>query len=269
MTIKRVLLPLAGTDIPEPLAACAFQIARSHQAQVQALVLQRQLLEFGDPAESSDHLADLVEEAQEEREKALSALAAPYQPLELGVSVDSGDIGRVVAHAARLSDIAIVGAGARYGEGQWRDIRDAALFQSGRPVIVAPRTGLEASAFDRVVIAWKESIEAARAVAAAQPFLRQAREVHILAIGESDAMAASLQDVERYLQLHYSEVRSEVIPQDLREDVTDTLLDRAQALGDALLVMGAYSHWRWREQIFGGVTEAMLARARSPVLMAH
>jgi nucleotide-binding universal stress UspA family protein len=271
MTIKRVLLPLAGTDTPEPLAACAFQIARSHQAQVQALVLQRQLLgvEFGDRAESSDLLADLVAEAREEREKTLSAFAAPYQPLELAVSVDSGDVGRVVAHAARLSDIAIVGAGARYGEGQWRDIRDAALFQSGRPVIVAPRMGLEATAFDRVVIAWKESIEAARAVAAAQPFLRQAREVHILAIGESDAGAASLQDVERYLQLHYSEVRSEVIPQDLREDVTDTLLDRAQALGGALLVMGAYSHWRWREQIFGGVTEAMLARARSPVLMAH
>jgi nucleotide-binding universal stress UspA family protein len=119
------------------------------------------------------------------------------------------------------------------------------------------------------VIAWKESIEAARAVAAAQPFLRQARDVHILAVGEGDAGAALLRDVEQYLQLHYGEVRSEVIPQDLREDVADTLLDRAQALGGALIVMGAYSYWRWREQVFGGVTESMLARARSPVLMVH
>jgi nucleotide-binding universal stress UspA family protein len=271
MTIRRVLLPLVGTDLSEPLAACAFLIGRLHQAQVQALVLQRQLLgvEFGDPPEGGDLLADLVAEAREESEKTLSVLATPYQPFELEVSVASGDIGRVVAHAARLSDIAIVGAGARYGEGQWRDIRDAVLFQSGRPVIVAPRAGLEASAFDRVIIAWKESIEAARAVAAAQPFLRQARELHILAAGESDAGAASLRDVEQYLQLHYSEVRSEAIPQDLRKDVADILLDRAQALGGALLVMGAYSHWRWREQVFGGVTEAMLAQARSPVLMAH
>jgi hypothetical protein len=177
MTIKRVLLPLAGTDIPEPLAACAFRIGQSHQAQVRALVLQRQLLnvEFGDRAESADLLADLVAEAREERERAIAALAAPYRPLELDVSDRERRDRPAVAHAARLSDIAIVGAGARFGEGQWREIRDAALFQSGRPVIVAPRKGLEASAFDRVLIAWKESIEAARAVAAAQPFLRHAQ----------------------------------------------------------------------------------------------
>jgi nucleotide-binding universal stress UspA family protein len=94
-------------------------------------------------------------------------------------------------------------------------------------------------------------------------------EVHLVTVGESDAAVQSLEDVERSPQLHYSEVRSEAIPHRLQKAVAETLLDRAQALGGALLVMGAYSHWRWREQVFGGVTEAILARARSPVLMAH
>jgi nucleotide-binding universal stress UspA family protein len=91
----------------------------------------------------------------------------------------------------------------------------------------------------------------------------------LVTAGESDAAVASLEEVETYLQLHYAETRSETIPHRPGEDVAEILLDKAQALGGALLVMGAYSHWRWREQIFGGVTQAILASVRSPVLMAH
>lgn len=271
MAIKRVLLPLVGTGIAEPLARCAFGIGCMHQAQVRALVLQRepQSVDFPDRAESADLQQEFVAEARREREQAILALAAPYQPLELEVSIKSGDIAPTVAHAARLSDIAVIGAGSGFDEARWRDVCEAALFQSGRPVMVVPRMGVEERAFERIVIAWKESIEAARAVAAAQPFLERAREVHLVTVGESERAVQSLEDVEKYLQLHYSEVRSEVVPYEPRAETADTLLDRAQARGDALLVMGAYSHWRWREQVFGGVTEAVLARAWSPVLMAH
>jgi hypothetical protein len=122
-----------------------------------------------------------------------------------------GDLAAAVAHAARLSDLSVVG-GARYGDGGWREVRDAALFQSGRPVLVVPDEGVKESTFDRVVIAWKESIEAARAVAAAQPFLLRASEVHLITVGENAEVVASLEDVEQYLQLHYAEIKSDVIP---------------------------------------------------------
>jgi hypothetical protein len=198
MAIKRFLLPLVGTEGTEALATCAFQVARAHQAQVRALVLKQRPfgVEFGDRAGSADLLHDLLAE----------------KPLDLDVAVEGGETGGTVAHAARLSDIAVIGAGARYGEDGWGEVRDAALFQSGRPVLLVPRMGVEASAFDRVVIAWKESIESARGVAAAQPFLRRAREVHLVTAGESDAAVASLKEVETYLQLHYAETRSGWIP---------------------------------------------------------
>ncbi len=278
MAIKRILLPLAGDEGAEALAGCAFLVGRAHQAQVQGLLIRQRRpdISFGDEGVDSELLHQLVvetrtewEETRQRVEKMLGEVAAPYQPLELQFTASEGDLAASVAHAARLSDLSVVGR-ARYGDGGWREVRDAALFQSGRPVLVVPDEGVKESTFDRVVIAWKESIEAARAVAAAQPFLRRAREVHLLTVGESAELVASLEDVEQYLLLHYAEIKSEVIPHSRSDEgVADALLDKSHQLGGALLVTGAYSHWRWREQLFGGVTEAILFRTRVPVLMAH
>ena len=52
-------------------------------------------------------------------------------------------------------------------------------------------------------------------------------------------------------------------------DVAKTLLGEASAKPGALLVMGAYGHWRWREWVFGGVTQEVLRDTTLPVLMAH
>jgi nucleotide-binding universal stress UspA family protein len=278
MAIKRILLPLAGDEGAEALAECAFLVGSAEQAQVQGLLIRqcRPYISFGDDGVDPELLRQLEVEARKEWEETrqrvermFGEVAAPYQPLELRFTASEGDLAAAVAHAARLSDLSVVG-GARYEDGGWREVRDVALFQSGRPVLVVPDEGVKESTFDRVVIAWKESIEAARAVAAAQPFLRRAREVHLLTVGESADLVASLEDVEQYLLLHYAEIKSDVIPHTRSEaGVADAMLDKSHELGDALLVTGAYSHWRWREQLFGGVTEAILARARVPVLMAH
>jgi nucleotide-binding universal stress UspA family protein len=277
MAIKKILLPLSGVEGAEALAECAFLVGRAHQAQVQGLLIRqsRPDISFGDEGVDSELLRQLVVEARNEWEetrqrveKMLCEVAAPYQPLEFQLTASEGDLAAGVAHAARLADLSVLG-GARDGDGDWREVRDAALFQSGRPVLVVPDEGVKESTFDRVLIAWKESIEAARAVAAAQPFLLRAREVHLITVGESAELVASLEDVEQYLQLHYAEIKSDVIPYARGEAVANALLNKSQELGGALLVTGAYSHWRWREQLFGGVTEAILSRASVPVLMAH
>jgi nucleotide-binding universal stress UspA family protein len=116
------------------------------------------------------------------------------------------------------------------------------------------------------MIAWKESVEAARAIAAADPFLMFAKEVDLITIGEN--AADSLQEVEKYLQLHYSELRSEIVAPS-EKHVGEILMEKCAAQGPTLLVMGAYSHWRWQERVFGGVTEHVLRNARMPVMMSH
>ena len=66
---------------------------------------------------------------------------------------------------------------------------------------------------------------------------------------------------------HYSKANVERLTTSLR--FADVLLDRAEALGCELLVMGGYGHARVREQLLGGVTRDMLMQAGIPLLMAH
>ena len=135
-------------------------------------------------------------------------------------------------------------------------------------VPAVPSTGVKEGSFETIAIAWKDSIEVARAIAAADPFLILAKKVYLVTVGENTETAASLQQAENYLQLHFAELRSEIVgPSD--KSIGETLIGTCEARGRALLVMGAYSHWRWQERVFGGVTEYVLREARTPVLMAH
>lgn len=142
----------------------------------------------------------------------------------------------------------------------------------GRPVMVAPGAPLPAS-LGTVVIAWKESVPAARAVAAAMPMLAKASKIHVIGIAEDkDAMEPALKSAERlagYLRGHGLSPQAGRIAADDR-DPAEVLLDVAcTKLHGELLVMGAYGHSRAREFVFGGVTRRVLHGAPLPVLLAH
>lgn len=278
MAIRRVLLPFVGLGDLENAAHAAFLVGRLHQAQVRALLFERAHLDvpFRGEYVEPDVMRRVVDNARKERDElrgraaeTFHGLAGKYRSVEAEFSVKEGDIGEGTAHEARHSDLSVLGSGAGFANGEGDDLRDAALFRSGRPVLLVPRDGVSEVSFHRIVIAWKESVEAARAVAAAQPFLRTAKQVHLVTVGEGDEAAASLREVELYLQLHYAEVRSEFLARRPGGEVSDILQHKAEVLGGALLVMGAFSRWRWREQLFGGVTDSVLRRARVPIVLAR
>ena len=79
-------------------------------------------------------------------------------------------------------------------------MQNAMLFRSGRPVLMVPPQA-DRLKFETVVIAWKQSLEAARAIAA-QPFMALAREVHLFTIDEGTKAVTSLREAEEYLALH-------------------------------------------------------------------
>lgn len=142
--------------------------------------------------------------------------------------------------------------------------RDAALFHSGRPMIVVPNeAGMPIG--DTVVIAWKDAAEAVRAVSAAGPFLETAKRVRLLSIDEDgeDETAAAMAG---YLALAGLPVELEIMPLKDRE-VGDALLTATGS--GVLLVMGGYGHWRWREWVFGGATLHVLRNTDVAVLMSH
>jgi nucleotide-binding universal stress UspA family protein len=145
------------------------------------------------------------------------------------------------------------------------DLVEVAVIGSGRPAFVLPYGGGTPEAvFETIVVGWKATREAARALAAALPLLRAAKRVHVLGPAtdlEVDALRAQL-------RRHDVDARFEAF-EPAPALAGELLLARAGQLGADLLVMGCYGHGRLRELALGGATRGVLRAMTLPVLMAH
>jgi nucleotide-binding universal stress UspA family protein len=117
---------------------------------------------------------------------------------------------------------------------------------------------------DRIVVAWDGSAQAARALAAALPFLARAEQVTVVTCEEAGD-DGGLAEVTTYLAWHGIVAGRRAVPP--HPGVAEALV--AAAIGTDLLVMGGYSHSRLREMILGGVTRYMLEKAALPLLLMH
>lgn len=149
------------------------------------------------------------------------------------------------------------------------DFVETVISVSGKPALILPYVGAAAEIGQNVLIAWKPTREAARAVSAAMPLLQRARSVQIIAwASEEEAVSGERLDLNTYLSRHGVAAiwhREGQEPQALGE----LLLSRACDLNADLLVMGCYGHTRTREWILGGTSRTVLHTMTLPVLMAH
>lgn len=172
-----------------------------------------------------------------------------------------------LAVQARVHDLIVVPV---YDHGQISAMTEGLVFESGRPVLLLPAMDSDELKFDRIVVAWDGSRVAARALADALPFCRQAQAVSIVQVtGEKDlSKTLPLSDVVRHLALH--DVAAEPVEIALEgQDAAATLQSYCERVGSKLLVMGAFGHSRTREFVFGGVTRSILNETKSPVLISH
>lgn len=141
-----------------------------------------------------------------------------------------------------------------------------AVLRFGRPVLVVPHDSREIPARS-IIVAWKDTREARRAVLDALPFLQRAETVIVLSVGE-DARAEDTEDVCAHLARHDVSSRY-LVRSSLAGSCANAILDVALEEGSDLIVSGAYGHHRMREWVFGGVTEDLLANSPVPCLMSH
>jgi len=172
----------------------------------------------------------------------------------------------IVASAGRLTDLIIIGRPDAETETPLAATLDAALFDTGRPVLVASPAAA-ASIGARAIVAWNGSAQAARVVAAALPILRKAEQVTVVTVGEISRSPAAT-DLVAYLGRHDVRATHEAIAAD-HAPVGATLLKHAKQIQADLLIMGAYGHSRLREMILGGATRDVLGVADLPLFMAH
>ncbi len=176
-----------------------------------------------------------------------------------------GSPDKVLSIMGPVSDLIIVSRPAAKGEKLARLFMLAALLNSSRPVLVLPQSG-SPTIGKRISIAWNQSAEAARAVAAAMPLLRLADYVNIITCGRETGLGPKSTQLATYLR--FWGVKTERVAA-RGTDAARALVKAYKDSQSDLLVMGAYSRSRLRQRIFGGVTEHMLHRANIPVLMLH
>lgn len=144
---------------------------------------------------------------------------------------------------------------------------EAVLFESGRPVLIAPPVP-PTTLGQTVVIAWNGSTETARSVAFAGPLLEQADRVVVLSIEGWSVPGPSGDQLARALQRRGVKAEALMTTRDRRND-GEAILSQTATLGGDLLIKGAYTQSRLRQMIFGGATSHVLAHATMPVLMAN
>jgi nucleotide-binding universal stress UspA family protein len=177
-----------------------------------------------------------------------------------------------VVRAARAADLIITGAnrdGALLDPVRRLDPSELVI-RAGRPVFVVPQQA-EHLALNRVMVAWKDTREARRAVVDALPLLAKAKDVVVVEVVEEDdqraAARARIDEVVAWLAHHGISATARV-PTPSR-DVVPKLEAVADELGIDLVVAGAYGHTRLREWVLGGVTRHLVTRSRRCSLLSH
>jgi nucleotide-binding universal stress UspA family protein len=288
MTIRTILAPLDGGDRGRPAMELAFIVGRDFSAHVEVFHVRADpkaavpLLGEGMSGAMIEEMIELAEkDAREKAETAKrlyddfcrtydvpqAAAAGAAQALSARWHEEVGREDEAVAHRARVHDLVVVGRPVA-GEDQPSVMTlNAALFESGRPVLVAPPQ-VPSTAGRRVAVAWNGSAEAARAVAAAMSFLARAEAVYVVSAESDEVGDQGARDVVDHLAWHGISAEA-VTFSPAGHSVGEAMLLECGKLDCDLLAMGAYTHSRVRQMILGGVTSHVLENAELPVLMTH
>lgn len=188
-----------------------------------------------------------------------------------GAVTSAADAGTTFARQARYADIVFF-LRTEGGETSWHRLVDAALFGSGRPVVLCPPGSKLGNIGQRIAIGWDAGAEAARAVSYIADIVPGARDVRVVMINPHVGPDAHGEEpganIATLLSRQGLGVTVDALP---REDlsVADALLRHVRAIDADFIVAGAYGHSRLSEIILGGATRDLLEKCDRPLLMAH
>lgn len=176
-----------------------------------------------------------------------------------------GDPQSVFSVVGPVSDLMLVSRPKKKSSGQAKQFLSAALFNTGRPVLILPQQKLK-SVGKRVLIAWDQKDSVMQSIASSLPLLKRAEQVNILSAGPDNRARPKAKHLQDYLKAWG--IDSEVkFTKGLK--VHDEIIDTYQATGSDLLLMGAYSRGRFTEWFMGGFTKYILTDSNIPTLMQH
>jgi len=287
MTLRTILIPVDGTDESNRSLEQGLLLGRQMDSHIDALHVRSDpkdtvpLLGEGMSVAMIEDMMDIAEkEGVSRSSRARQAFDAAVQkhsalvtetPAATGFSArwleETGREDDAVAAHGRLADLIVAARPTETSDVSTNLTLNAALFETGRPVLVVPpKEPMEIGR--KIVISWNGSVQAARAVASAMPVLRAAESVTVFTVDSGRTSGDRAPELASYLVWHGISARMQTISGP-SSTVGPKLMDDVHAEEADLLVMGAYTHSRMRQLILGGVTRHILENADLPVMMAH
>lgn len=279
MSYKSILVHLDASERARSRLAFALDLAKRFEAHLTGLFLifRPETQSLYVMAGSAEYFVD----REAIREEAEAGVARQFHESVGRAKVkgdwrsSNGDANAVVPHAARLSDLAIVGQCDPDDPESFvaEQFVENLVLNAGRPVLVFPYAGDFATVGAHVLLAWDGSREATRALHDALPLLARAEQVTVLTLNalekEPPANRFPGADIADVLARHGVNVITDANEGVQGLSVGEALLSRASDIGADLIVMGGYGHSRWRELVMGGATRSILRSMTVPVLMSH
>ena len=174
---------------------------------------------------------------------------------------------QIVGEYGRVFDLIAIGRETEESSPDWNVLCEAALFESGRLLFLAPPS-LPPTFGEHIAILWNGSTETARTLAQSMPLLQAAREVVVCAVEGVHVPGPDVEQVARCLTANRINASTQVTALEGRAP-GPAVLDDAMATGPDMLLKGAYAQSRLRQMIFGGPTRHILKCADVPVIMGH
>lgn len=280
MSMKTILVPTEPHDLMTSTLETALLLGRRFDSYIEGFALRPAIDNFVamDPI-SGMAMATVKQRDAEAATQARSLFESfmaghqvpPSEPGKSGLSWNwfdaAPDGDDIVGSYGRVFDAIVLGRPGDDPQGPRMITLEAGLFESGRPVLIAPPAPPQRLG-ENVMIAWNCSTEQAHTTALAMPLLRQARRVTVLTVEGGTVPGPTGVQMARSLQRNDIPAEPVTIGPE-RRSTGEAILAKAQALGCDLLIKGAYTQSRLRQMIFGGATRHILAHATLPVLMAH
>jgi nucleotide-binding universal stress UspA family protein len=290
VSYRKLLLPLSETKCGLAALTLGLDLARLWQAHLAAVVVQvdaRSVAPLAGEGLSGAMIEDMMAATERESTTRAATLAQVFAAAlaahgaglaatggagtpcvgSAAMEVVTGRDNEAVPAMAMLADLTILPHPSDDEEINASECLHAVLFESGRPVLIAPPVA-PVSIGQRCCVAWNGTVESSAALGAMLPWLQRAEAVRVLHAGEYQRNGPVAAAVLPYLAMHG--VQADVAEfKSLNRDVGAGLLAAAAEFDADLLGMGAYSHSRLRQLILGGVTRHVLRRAGLPVLMTR
>lgn len=266
--MKSILLPTDPGDMLGPTMELAGQVAARFGSTIDGVALRPAFAEVvapdpivavSIPPQDWDE-GTYVKQARAAFDSYAAAHPGPTFRWRGGKAVEDSALGSL----GRLYDLTVMARPG--GKGSRMTAFEASLFDSGRPLLMAPPV-VPATFGDNILIHWNCSTETARVISLGLPLLQKAKRVLLLTVEGNTVPGPSAREALGHLEAHGIAATEKIAP--AGRGPGETIMAEAKAFGADLILKGAYTQSRLRQMIFGGATSYILARSDLPVFLTH